>query len=167
MKRSVLLAAGIGIMTCAAGAEVKPAVIKLRDVDFKGTMGINANLSLTVTFDIQKENLFDELYIDFYLLIEPNKDERGLQFFHCRTIHRFLEEGTGYVSGVVLPAAIMECIDPSESEYAVVLTYRDAEVGMENSLKERWWENRDLGKPIENILTRSTRLPTVRTWESE
>lgn len=167
MKRRVLFVIMLGIMAGGAFAEVKPAVIKLRDVDFKGTMGIDANLTLTATFDVQKEDLFDEMYLDFYILLEPDDDDQGLQFFHCRTIHRFLKEHTGYISGVVLPATIMECIDPGDAEYAVVITHGGQEAGLKNSKKERWWEDKELGKPIENVLVRSTRLPTVRPWESE
>ena len=130
-------------------------------------MGIDANLTLTATFDVQKEDLYDELYLDFYILLEPNDNDQALQFFHCRTIHRFLEEHTGYESGVTLPASIMECIDSSDAEYAVVVTYRGVEVGEEHSHKERWWERPGLGEPIENILLRTTRLPYARPWESE
>ncbi len=167
MKKSGLLAIILGALACGAFAEVEPATIKLRDVDFKGAMRIDANLTLTATFDVQKEDLLDELYLDFYVLLEPSDDDRGLQFFHCRTVHRFLEEQTGYKSGAVMPASIIKAIDPSDSEYAVVVTYRGKEVDEEHSHKERWWENEDLGKPIENVLLRSTSAPTVRPWESE
>jgi len=157
---AVMLAIGVQ-------SEEKPATIKLRDVDFKGTMGIDANLTLTATFDIQKEDLFDELYLDFYILLEPGDNDRELQFFHCRTIHRFIEKGSGYASTAILPASIMGCIDPSDAEYAAVLTYGGVAIGEEHSGKERWWEKKELGKPIENVLVRSTRLPYVRPWESE
>jgi hypothetical protein len=167
MTRAGWVVLGLGILASGVVAAVKPATIKLRDVDMKGTMGVNAKLTLNVTFDVQKEDLFDEMYVDFYILVEPNDDDIGLQFFHCRSIHRFLEEQTGYVSGVFLPAAAMSCLDASDCEYAVVLTYRGEEVGLESSLKkERWWTDKELGEPIENVLVRSTRIPTVRPWET-
>jgi len=167
MRKTGLLAGLAAVLACSTLADEKLSTIRLRDVDFKGTMAINGSLSLTATFDVQKEDLYDELYIDFYILLEPDDNDRGPQFLHCRTIHRFLEEQTGYTSGVVLPAEIMNCIDPDDSEYAVVLTCRGEEVGMDNSMKERWWESEKLGKPIENVLIRATRAPTVRPWESE
>lgn len=166
MKKTLMVLMFAGSISLISFGEAKPAAIKLRDVDLKGTMSIADNLSLTATFDVQKEDLFDELVLDFYILMEPDDEDRGLQFFHCRTIHRFLSEETGYTSGVVLPSRIMECIDPDKCEYAVVLTYKGEEVGLENSLKERWWENKELGRPIENVLIRSTQIPTVRPWES-
>ena len=167
MNTSGILAILLVTMSCSVFAELRPSTIKLRDVDLKGTMGIDANLSLIATFDVQKEDLFDELDLDFYILLEPGDNDRSLQFFHCRTTHRFLEKQSGYTSGVVLPARIMECIDPGDCEYAVVLTYRGKEVDAEHSLKERWWKNPELGKPIENVLVRSTGAPIVRPWESE
>ncbi len=166
MKRIILVAVLLG-MAGAVLAETKPSEIRLRDVDFEGMMGVESSLSLIATFDVKREDMFDELCLDFYILLEARDKEMGPQFFHCRTIHRFLEEESGYTSGVVLAQNIKKCINPRDGIYAVVATYRGDEVGLENSEKERWWENADLGKPIENMLTRTTAMPTVREWESE
>ncbi len=166
MKRSVLLAAILGMVSGAFAAEVKPAEIKLRDVDFEGMMGVDSDLTLVATFDVRKEDLFDEMLLDFYILLEPDDEDQGLQFFHSRTTHRFLEEASGYTSGVALPSGIMKCINPSDGEYAVIVTHQGEEVAVENSMKERWWEDQDLGKPIENLLSRSSTAPIIREWET-
>lgn len=167
MKKLVLLAVVLGVTSGVVSAKIKPAEIKLRDVDFKGMMGVESSLTLVATFDVRKESLFDEMVLDFYMLLEPDDEEQGLLFFHCRTVHRFLEEGPGYTSGVALPASIMKCIDPSDGEYAVVVTCEGKEVAVENSLKKRWWENDELGAPIENVLIRSGSAPIIREWETK
>ncbi len=160
---AALMAAALAVPVLAADK----AEVRLRDVDFDGLMGIDASLSLTATFDVKGGDLFDELRFDFYILLEPRGKEQGPLFFHCRTIHRFLEEGSGYKSGAVLPQKIVKCINPRGGEYAVVATLRGEEVGLENSSKERWWEDGKLGKPIEHVLNRSTGAPVVRTWETD
>ena len=165
VKRCLVAAAGL--LAGTAWADPAPAEIRLRDADLEGLMGVKSGLSLVATFDVKRENLYDELVLDFYLLLEPRDKNLTPQFFHCRTVHRFLEEETGYTSGVGLSPAVMECIQPRSGRYAVIATYRGAEVGVENSEKERWWEGEQLGRPIENVLTRSTGASVVRTWESD
>ena len=167
MKRTaVWIALMLGMAASQAPADTQPAEIKLRKTEFKGMMNVQSALSLTVTFDVKKENLYDDLKFDFYILLEPHDKELGPLFFHCRTVHRFLREDTGYESEVSLGSDIMQCIKPRDAKYAVVATYRGEEVGLENSEKERWWEQQDLGKPIENVLSRSSGAPVVREWES-
>ena len=167
MSRTLWLAVVLGVFCGSAFAEVKPSEIKLRDVDFEGMMGMDSSLSLIATFDVRDEDLFEECHFDFYLLLEARDKDQGMQFFHCRTTHRFLEEESGYTSGVVLASSIKKCIDPRDAEYAVVVTYRGKEVAVENSKKERWWEKDELGKPIEKVLSRSSSANTVRNWEAE
>lgn len=167
MKKTTMVIVLIGLLAGTGLAEPKASQINLRDVDFDGLMGTDSPVTLMATFDVRQEDLFDEMHIDFYMLLEPDDEEQGLQFFHCRTTHRFLEEKSGYTSGAMLPPNVMKCIDAGDGEYAVVVTYRGEEVGVENSLEERWWENGKSGNPIENVLTRSSAAPMVRTWESE
>jgi hypothetical protein len=165
MKKSIMLVVLLGVMASGVSAEVGPSKINLRDADLEGMMRIDSKLTLTATFDVRSEDLFDELVFDFYMLLEPHDDDRGPQLFHCRTVLRFLEEGSGYTSVVTLPADVVKCINPKDSEYAVVVTYRGEEVEVENSLKKRWWESGECGTPIENVLTRSG-SSYVRTWEA-
>lgn len=164
MKRALMLAVVMGLMAGTASAAAKPSQIKLRDAELEGMMRINSKLTLTATFDIRSEDLFDELVLDFYMLLEPHDDDRGPQLFHCRTVLRYLEKGSGYTSSVVLSADAVKCIHPKDSEYAVVATYRGQEVAVENSLKTRWWEGGESGAVIENVLTRSG-VSYVREWE--
>lgn len=142
------------------------AIIKLREVKCEGLMNVNSSLSITATFDVQRNDMFDELRFDYYVLLEPRDKDRGSQFMHCRTVHRYLEKESGYKTGVTLAQRILKCINPRHVKYAVVVTYHGKEVGVESSEKKRWWEDKSLGKPIENILVRSTSLPIVREWES-
>lgn len=167
MKKAALFALIVGAWGASAGAVPASAEIKVRDVDLDGMMGVNQQLSLTATFDVRKEDLFEAVAFDFYVLLEAGDDDQGLQFLHCRTVHRFLEKQSGYTSSVRLSAQIMKCINPSECEYAVIVTQAGREVAVENSMKERWWENEKLGSPIENLLTRSSTAPMVRPWETE
>jgi hypothetical protein len=143
-----------------------PVEIKLRDVDYDGLMVVNSDLSLKVTFDVKEADLFDEVVFDFYLLLTPREQERGEQFFHCRTVHRYLEKESGYISGISLNQGIVKCIQPRDSKYAVVVTCGGSEAGLENSEKDRWWEDAALGAPVENMLRRFAGVPIVREWES-
>ncbi len=160
----VLLAISIG-----SRADFLESEIKLRNVDIDGLNVKGTDITIEADFDVKRENLLDEVHFDFYLLLQPRKEGQGAVLLHSRTTHRFLEEKTGYVTGVTLGNVIKECIGHRSGEYAVVATYRGKEVGFETSLKEpaRWWENAALGKPIEGVLDRTTTLPIVRTWEKE
>jgi len=166
MKKVVFTAVLIGTMTVAMHTVSDPMEIKLRDVDYDGLMVVNSDLRLEVTFDVRKDDCYDELVFDFYLLMTPREKERGEQFFHCRTVHRFLEKESGYTSGISLNQRIVDCIQPRDSKYAVVVTCGGSEAAVENSEKDRWWENASLGQPIENVLNRFARVPIVREWES-
>ena len=143
-----------------------PVKIKLRDVDYDGLMIVNSDLSLKVTFDVKEDDCFDEVVFDFYLLMMPREKERGEQFFHCRTVHRYLERESGYTSGISLSQRIVKCIQPRDSKYAVVVTCGGSEAALENSEKDRWWEDAALGSPVENVLRRFAGVPIVREWES-
>ncbi|MBN2163010.1 MAG: hypothetical protein JXR25_00880 [Pontiellaceae bacterium] len=168
MKKALGLIVAVGMFAGAVfSEEAKSAEIKLRDVDIDGLMGVGSQLSLIATFDVRKGNLFEECNFDFYVLLESRDKEQGNQFFHCRSTHRFLEKESGYTTGVTLGESIMKCIDVRDAEYAVVVTYKGEEVGLENSLKERWWEKKELGKPIEHVLSRTSSAPYVRAWEAE
>jgi hypothetical protein len=140
--------------------------IKVRDVDFDGLMVVNSDLSLKVMFDVKEDDCFDEAVFDFYLLLAPREKERGEQFFHCRTVHRYLEKASGYMSGISLDQRIVKCIRPRESKYAIIVTCAGLEAAVENSEKDRWWEDPSLGQPVENVLNRFARAPIVREWES-
>ncbi len=166
MKKLVFSTVLLGVMAVAPYATSDPAEIKLRDMDYDGLMVINSDLSLQVTFDVKKEDCIDEVLFDFFLLLTPRDKERGEQFFHCRTVHRFLEEASGYTSGVSLNPGIVKCIQPRDSKYAVVVTYGGREAAVENSEKDRWWEDVSLGHPVENVLGRFADVPIVREWES-
>lgn len=147
-------------------AETQPAEIRLRDLDISALSVNRSNLKLTATFDVKRAPIFDELIFDFYLLLRPQNKDVKLQFLHGRTVHRYIEAKSGYKSGVTLNSAALECIVPREVQYAVVITYQGKEVGVENSEKERWWEDPNLGAPVENILQRFAEVPIVRRWES-
>jgi len=166
MKIWLVAIAVLGSMATTLCASPDPAEIKIRDVDFKGLMVVNSDLSLTLTFDVKGEDAFDELVFDFYIQLTPREKEQGEQFFHCRTIHRYLEKESGYTTGVILGRNAVKCINPRASKYAVVVSQQGKEIGVENSEDERWWEDASLGHPIENVLWRSSGLPLVREWES-
>jgi len=166
MKKMILLAVALGCAAVSAQAETKVAEIRLRDSDLDGLLVNNGEVVLTVEFDVKREDLLDEVVFEYYLLLYPRDKGEKPQFFHCRTVHRYLEEKTGYTSGVKLDPVVLEVIEPRDSKYAVVVTYKGEEVGVENSEKERWWEESALGAPVENILTRLGNLPIVREWES-
>lgn len=153
-------------MAASLYAASESAEIKIRDVDVDGLMVVNSDLSLTVTFDVKDSDAFDEVTFDFYLLLSPREKEQGHQFFHCRTVHRYLEKESGYTTGVRLGRSMLKCINPRDSKYAVVVTHQGKEADVENSEKERWWEESSLGQPLENILRRSSGLPIVRVWET-
>ena len=143
-----------------------PAEIKVRDIDYDGLMVVNSDLSLRASFDVKEDDCFDEAVFDFYLLLMPREKERGGQFFHCRTVHRYLEKASGYMSGISLDRRIVECIQPRDSKYALVVTCGGIEMAVENSEKDRWWEDASLGEPVENVLRRFAEAPVVRAWES-
>ena len=166
LKKIFFGAVVLGSTVLSVCAELPAAEIKLRDSDLDGLLVNNGQAVLWVEFDVKREDVFDEVTFEYYLLLYPRKKDAGPQFFHCRTVHRFLEEKTGYKSGVVLAPAMLELIDPRDSKYAVVVTYKDKEIGVENSEDDRWWEEATLGAPIENVLTRFADVPTVREWES-
>lgn len=167
MRKLVYAAVLTGAMTAALYAASEPAEIKVRDMDYDGLMVVNSDLTLKVTFDVKKENCFDEVVFDFYLMLTPREKDRGDQFFHCRTVHRYLEKASGYKSGVSLNQQIVKCVEPRDSKYAVVVTFGGSEVAIENSEKDRWWEDAALGQPVENVLKRFAGAPIVREWESE
>jgi hypothetical protein len=166
MNKWVFATVLLGAMAATLYAASDPAEIKIRDVDYEGLMVIDGNLSLEVTFDVKENDCLDEVLFDFYLLLTPRKKERGDQFFHCRTIHRYLEKESGYTTGISLNQGIVKCIQPRDSKYAVVVTCGGSEAGVENSEKDRWWEDASLGQPVENVLRRFARVPIVREWES-
>lgn len=169
MRRIVLL---VWIMGCVSltplYAEAPAPEIKLRELELEGLMVQNGNLTLTLTFDVRKDDIFDELTFDFYLLMNPQDKDFEPQFTHCRTVHRYLEKQTSAKSGVKLGPAVLDAINPRNNcKYAVVATFRGEEIGVENSEDDRWWEDSALGDPVENVLERSANVPIVRVWESE
>jgi hypothetical protein len=166
MKKWIFSTALLFAMTTYLYAVSDPVEIKLRDVDYDGLMIVNSDLSLKVTFDVKEDDCFDEVVFDFYLLMMPREKERGEQFFHCRTVHRYLERESGYTSGISLSQRIVKCIQPRDSKYAVVVTCGGREAALENSEKDRWWEDASLGPPVENVLRRFAGVPIVREWES-
>ncbi len=166
MKRWFVAIILLGAIATTLYAAPGPAEIKIRDLDFKGLMVVNSDLTLTLTFDVKDEDAFDEMVFDFYIQLTPREKEQGEQFFHCRTVHRYLEKESGYTTGVVLSRDAVKCINPRDSKYAVVVSLQGGEVDVENSEDERWWEDPSLGKPIENVLWRASGLPIVREWES-
>ena len=166
MKQWVFTTVLMGVMATSLYAASDPVEIKIRDVDFDGLMIVNSDLSLKVTFDVKEDECFDEVAFDFYLLVMPREKERGEQFFHCRTVHRYLEKESGYISGISLNQGIVKCIQPRDSKYAVVVTCGGSEAALENSEKDRWWEDPALGLPVENMLSRFAGVPIVREWES-
>jgi hypothetical protein len=70
------------------------------------------------------------------------------------------------MSGISLDQRIVKCIQPRDSKYAVVVTSGGSEAAVENSEKDRWWEDASLGRPVENVLRRFAEAPVVREWES-
>ncbi|HSR88607.1 MAG TPA: hypothetical protein VLL07_06600 [Pontiella sp.] len=166
MKKIMFAAVLIGAMSASLPAVSDPAVIKVRDLDYNGLMVVNSDLSLRASFDVKEDDCFDEAVFDFYLLLIPREKERGGQFFHCRTVHRYLEKASGYTSGISLDKRIVECIEPRDSKYALVVTCGSIEAAVENSEKDRWWEDASLGQPVENVLKRFADAPVVREWES-
>jgi hypothetical protein len=144
-----------------------PSEVRLRDLELEGLIVETGSLTLTATFDVKRERIFDEVIFDFYLLLNPRDKELGPQFFHCRTVHRYLDEKTGLESGVALGRSVLEGINVrTDAKYAVVITYGGEAVAEENSEKERWWEDAGLGPPVENVLSRFADVPIVREWES-
>lgn len=167
MKKWMFAAVLSVAMAANLYAASDPVEIKVRDVDYDGLMVVNSDLSLEVTFDVKEDDCFDEVVFDFYLLLTPRRKERGDQYFHCRTVHRYLEKKSGYTSGISLNQGIVKCIQPRDSKYAVVVTCGGSEAAVENSEKDRWWEDASLGQPVENVLRRFARVPIVREWESD
>jgi hypothetical protein len=166
MKKMMFAAAVIGAMAAPFHVISGPAEIKIRDMDYAGRMTVNSDLSLRASFDVKEDDSFDETVFDFYLLLVPRDKEQGDQFFHCRTVHRYLQKASGYTSGISLDKRIVECIQPRDSKYALVVTCGGIEAAVENSEKDRWWEDAALGEPVENVLGRFADAPVVREWES-
>lgn len=166
MNKLILVAVVWGCVALSAEAGSADGEIKLRDSDLDGLLVNNGEAALSVEFDVKREDILDEVTFEFYMLLYPRDKEAGPQFFHCRTVHRYLEEKTGYKSGAVLSAAILNVIEPRDSKYAIVATYKGKEVGVENSEDDRWWEDASLGAPVENLLRRFAEVPIVREWES-
>ena len=166
MNKLILVAVVWGCVALSAQAGSVGGEIKLRDSDLDGLLVNNGEAALSVEFDVKREDILDEVTFEFYMLLYPRDKEAGPQFFHCRTVHRYLEEKTGYKSGAVLSAAILNVIEPRDSKYAIVATYKGKEVGVENSEDDRWWEDASLGAPVENLLRRFAEVPIVREWES-
>ena len=166
MKTTLIVASVMMSAVTSLYAETKDAEIKLRDLDIGGFSVAEEHLTLTTTFDVKGARIFDEVVFDFYLLLTPRDRDMKPQFFHCRTVHRYLDRKSGYKSGVMLDAVAVEGIDPREKKCAVVATYKGKEVGAENSEKDRWWEDSALGAPVENMLKRVAEVPIVREWES-
>lgn len=167
IKRGVLISAILlGSVTVPLYAETREAEIRLRNLDISGLSVNRTRLTLTATFDVKGARIFDEVMFDFYLLLVPQDNDMKEQFLHCRTVHRYLERKSGYKTSVILSAAALNGIDPRHEKYAVVATYKGKEAGVENSEKDRWWEDAALGPPVENILLRAADVPIVRVWES-
>lgn len=157
----------VGSVVVPLYAEGSTAEIRLRKVDLDGLLVSSGQLTLTATFDVKREDVFDEVVFDYYLLLAPQDKDLPAQFLHCRTVHRYLEKKSGFTSGVALGGAALEGISPrSNAKYAVVVTYNGEEADAENSENIRWWEDSSLGSPVENILTRFADVPIVREWES-
>jgi hypothetical protein len=169
MRVIVFMAVIIGCVSLTPlFAEAPTPEIKLRELELDGLMVQNGTLTLTLTFDVRKDDVFDEVTFDFYLLMNPQDKDFDPQFTHCRTVHRYLEKQTSARSGVGLETAAMDAINPRNNcKYAVVATFRGEEIGVENSEDDRWWESPALGEPVENVLKRFANVPIVRAWESE
>ena len=168
MRRIVFTAMIIGCVSLTPLFAEPPAPeIKLRDLELDGLMVQNGTLTLTLTFDVRKDDIFDEVTFDFYLLMNPQDKDFDPQFTHCRTVHRYLENQTSATSGIRLGTTAMDAINPRNNcKYAVVATFGGEEVGIENSEDDRWWEDPALGEPVENALERFANVPIVRVWES-
>ena len=151
MLMLTIVMGGAAMTVCA---EAQEAEIRLRDLDLSGLSVDTDQLTLTATFDVKGARIFDEVLFDFYLLLTPQGGDVKPQFLHCSTVHRYMDQKSGYKSGVTLNAAAIECIDPRKEKYAVVVTYKGKEVGVENSEKDRWWEDSALDPPVENMLQR-------------
>ena len=166
MKKILATGLIMGSTVVLLQAAPQVAEIKLKDLTLDRLGAEKNQISLVARFDVKRERLMDEVVFDFYLMLFPNGKGMEPQFLHCRTVHRYLEEKTGHKSGVVLPPLAVKAINSRDEIYAVVVTYKGKEVGVENSEDTRWWEASALGAPVENMLTRSSSLPIVREWES-
>ena len=168
MRRIVFTAVIIGCVALTPlFAQTAFPEIRLRKLDLDGLMVQNGTLTLTLTFYVRKENIFDEVIFDFYLLMNPQDKSFSPQFTHSRTTHRYLKKQTSATSGVRLGAAAMDAIRPRNNcKYAVVAMFHGEEVGVENSEDDRWWEDPALGEPVEDVLVRFANVPIVRVWES-
>lgn len=168
MRRIIFTAVIIGCISLTPlFAEAPAPEIKLRDLELDGLMVQNGTLTLTLTFDVRKVDIFDEVTFDFYLLMNPQDKAFDPQFTHCRTVHRYLEKQTSAISGARLGTTAMDAINPRNNcKYAVVATFRGEEIDVENSEDDRWWEDPALGEPVENVLERFSNVPIVQVWES-
>lgn len=169
MRKRIIVLVVCSLLTSLFAGQ-KEAEIEVRKLKLDGLVVRNTDgtLTVTATFDVRKVEIFDDVVFDFYLLLEPYEKDFGPQFFHCRTVHRYLEQKTSQISGIRLSEAALEGIRPRNSaKYAVVVTYQGAVAALENSEKDNWWEDPALGSPVENMLTRFSTVPVVRTWESD
>ncbi len=166
MKKILVAVLIMGGTAMLLQAEPQVAEIKLRDLTLDRLGEERNQISLVARFDVKRERLMDEVVFDFYLMLFPKGKDQEPQFLHCRTVHRYLEEKTGLKTGVVLPPLAVKAINSRDEVYAVVVTYKGKEVGVENSEDTRWWEGPSLGAPVENMLKRTSNLPIVRKWES-
>lgn len=167
MKKILTAVLVMGGTALLLQAEPQVPEMKLRDLTLDRLGEERNQISLVARFDVKRERLMDEVVFDFYLMLFPKGKGQDPQFFHCRTVHRYLEEKTGHKTGVVLPPLAVKAINSRDEIYAVVVTYKGQEVGVENSEDTRWWEAPALGAPVENMLKRTSNLPMVREWESE
>jgi hypothetical protein len=164
MKRVVLSLLTVFCMV-GVGAAKDEAEIRLRDLDLNGLLIKRGSLNLTAQFDVKDAKLLDEVTFDFYLLVISRDNDVPPLFFHCQSVHRLIDEKSGHTSGVSLGPDLLSAIEPRDAQYAVVVTYKGKEVGVENSEKERWWEEASLGAPIQHMMSRFGSVPVVRTWE--
>lgn len=169
MKKIVYHMALIGcILLTSVHAETPASEIKLRELELDGLMVQNGTLTVTLTFDVRKDDMFEELTFDFYLLMNPQDNDFKPQFTHCRIVHRYLEKQTSAKSGIRLDSAAMDAINPRNNcKFAVVASIGGEEIGVENSEDDRWWEDESLGAPVENVLQRFANVSMVRFWESD
>lgn len=168
-KRVYTVAVILGVAILFAQAKEKDPEIRLRNLDLKGLINSTDYVNLGLTFDVKGGMIFDEASFDYYLLLIPRDKNAKPQFFHCRTVHRYLEEGSGHESGVYFVEGkkkMADWISSSGNKYGVTVTYKGKEVAMESSDNGRWWEDESLGAPVVNVLQRYASVPIVRDWES-
>jgi len=170
MKRVILAAIVLGsvaVSLYAEDPEIKLRELRLRPGESIGeSEQLAGDLVMTTIFDVKKAPLFEEAVFHYYLLLTPRDKGVKPQLLHCRMVYRYLERKSGYKTHVSLPREMKECINPRDEKYAVVVVYKGAEVAVKNSEGTRWWEDPELGAPIENVFRRYSDVPYVREWES-